>query len=190
MVKVSVIVPVYNVEKYIRKCLDSLVNQTLENIEIIIVDDGSTDTSKDIIKEYMDKYKNIKYYQKENGGLGDARNYGLQYATGKYIAFLDSDDYIRVRTYQLMYEKAEKEDSDIVECNFYWTYQNRKRKDIGEKYFGKQEMFEKARVIAWNKLYRKEMLDRANVEFPKDLYQTAKEGDLFIYENGEYKKNT
>lgn len=88
---------------------------------------------------------------------------------GKYIAFVDSDDYIRVKTYQLMYEKAEKEDSDIVECNFYWTYPNRKKKDIGEKYFGIQEMFEKARVVAWNKLYRKELLDKANVEFPKGL---------------------
>lgn len=68
-----------------------------------------------------------------------------------------------------MYEKAEKEDSDIVECNFYWTYSNRKKKDIGEKYFGKQEMFEKARVMAWNKLYRKELLDKAKVEFPKGL---------------------
>ncbi len=95
---------------------------------------------------------------------------------GKYIAFLDSDDYIRVKAYQLMYEKAEKEDSDIVECNFYWTYLKRKKKDIGEKYFGKQEMFEKARVVAWNKLYRKEMLDKAKVEFPKNL----------IYEDVEF----
>lgn len=169
MVKVSVIVPVYNVEKYIRKCLDSLVNQTLEDIEIIVIDDGSKDLSASIIKEYTDKYKNIKYYKKENGGLSDARNYGLQYANGKYIAFLDSDDYIDVNAYKIMYEKAKKEDSDIVECNFHWTYGKKNKKDIGEKYKGKKEMIERARVVAWNKLYKKELLEQAKVKFPKGL---------------------
>lgn len=169
MAKVSVIVPVYNVEKYIRKCLDSLVNQTLEDIEIIIVNDGSEDTSIDIVKEYVEKYKNIKVYEKENGGLSDARNYGLQFATGKYIAFLDSDDYVDVNLYKRMYEKAKTEDSDMVECNFYWTYDKKTRKDIGQKYKGQKEMFEKARVVAWNKLYKKEVLDKAKVQFPKGL---------------------
>ena len=152
MVKVSVIVPVYNVEKYIRKCLDSLVNQTLEDIEIIVVNDGSKDSSIDILKEYAEKHNNIKVYEKENGGLSDARNYGLQFATGKYIAFLDSDDYVDVNLYKRMYEKAKAEDSDMVECNFYWVYDNKTKKDIGQKYKGKKQMFEKARVVAWNKL--------------------------------------
>lgn len=169
MAKVSVIVPVYNVEKYISKCLNSLVNQTLEDIEIIVVNDGSKDTSIDIVKEYAQKYKNIKVYEKENGGLSDARNYGLQFATGKYIAFLDSDDYVDVNLYKRMYEKAKKEDSDMVECNFYWVYDKKTKKDIGQKYKGKKEMFEKARVVAWNKLYKKEVLDNANVQFPKGL---------------------
>lgn len=87
MVRVSVIVPVYNVEKYLKKCLDSLVKQTLDNIEIIIVDDGSTDSSSQIAKEYEEKYENVKYYKKENGGLGDARNFGLKYATRKIHCF-------------------------------------------------------------------------------------------------------
>jgi len=169
MVKVSVIVPVYNVEKYLRKCLDSLVNQTLEDIEIIAVDDGSTDSSIDIIKEYAEKHSNIKYYQKENGGLSDARNFGLKMATGKYIAFLDSDDYVDKDIYKKMYDKAKKEDSDIVECNFYWAYDKKNKEDIGQKYRGTSEIIEKARVIAWNKLYKKEILDRAKVEFPKGL---------------------
>lgn len=169
MTKVSVIVPVYNVEQYLRKCLDSLVNQTLQDIEIIVVDDGSTDSSSDIIKEYAEKYKNIKCYKKENGGLSDARNYGMQYAQGKYIAFLDSDDYADINLYKEMYEKALKEDADIVECNFYWSYPKKSKKDIGEKYFSKKEMIEKARVVAWNKLYKKEILDEANIEFPKGL---------------------
>ncbi|MCI9286520.1 MAG: glycosyltransferase [Clostridia bacterium] len=169
MVKVSVIVPVYNVEKYIRKCLDSLVNQTLEDIEIIVVNDGSKDSSIDILKEYAEKHNNIKVYEKENGGLSDARNYGLQFATGKYIAFLDSDDYVDVNLYKRMYEKAKAEDSDMVECNFYWVYDNKTKKDIGQKYKGKKQMFEKARVVAWNKLYKKEILEKAKTQFPKGL---------------------
>lgn len=169
MVKVSVIVPVYNVEQYIRKCLDSLVNQTLKNIEIILVDDGSKDSSARIISEYSEKYSNVKYYKKENGGLSDARNYGMKYATGKYIAFIDSDDYVDVNLYKKMYEKAEKDDSDMVECNFYWVYPNKCKEDIGEKYSGKNEMIEKARVVAWNKLYKKEILDEAKLQFPKGL---------------------
>lgn len=169
MPKVSVIVPVYNVEKYIGKCLYSLVNQTLEDIEIIVVNDGSQDSSKHIIEQYKEKYDNIKYYEKENGGLSDARNYGLQFANGKYIAFLDSDDYVDTNLYKRMYEKAKTEDSDMVECNFYWTYDKKTKKDIGQKYKGKKEMFEKARVVAWNKLYRKEVLDNAKVQFPKGL---------------------
>lgn len=169
MIKVSVVVPVYNVEQYIRKCLETLANQTLDDIEIIVVDDGSTDLSKDIIKDYVEKYNNIKYYKKENGGLSDARNYGMKYATGEYITFLDADDYIDVKTYEKMYEKAKKEDSDVVECNFYWVYGRRKKKDIGKKYEGKSEMIEKARVVAWNKLYKRELLEQTQIEFPKGL---------------------
>ncbi len=169
MAKVSVIVPVYNVENYIRRCLNSLVNQTLEDIEIIIVDDGSTDLSTKLVKEYTDKYKNMRYYRKENGGLSDARNYGMKYATGKYIAFLDSDDYIKEDMYKIMYEKAKKENSDIVECNFYWQYGKKNKKDIGKAYKGKKEMLEIARVVAWNKLYKRELIEQAQIEFPKGL---------------------
>ena len=172
MVKVSVIVPVYNVEKYIRKCITSLVNQTLDGMEIIIVDDGSTDGSGKIINEFAMEYNQIKYYKKENGGLSDARNFGLNYATGEYVAFLDSDDYVEITMYEKMYEKAKNNDSDMVECNFYWTYGRhggKNKKDIGERYYGRQEMIEKARVVAWNKLYRKEILDKTNIEFPKGL---------------------
>lgn len=169
MAKISVIVPVYNVEAYIRKCLDSLVNQTLNDIEIIVVDDGSTDKSASIIKEYEQKHHNIKYYKKENGGLSDARNYGLQYATAKYVAFLDSDDYVDVNLYKKMYEKAKKNDSDLVETNFYWVYDKRKKEDIGEKYSTKKHMLETARVVAWNKLYKKEIIDKSKALFPKGL---------------------
>lgn len=169
MIKVSVIVPVYNVEKYIRKCLESLINQTLGEFEVIVVDDGSTDQCAEIIKEYIETFPKMKYYKKENGGLSDARNYGMQYVTGKYVAFLDADDYVEENTYEKLYEKAKQEDADMVECNFYWTYLRNEKKDVGVCYSGEKEMLEKARVMAWNKLYKKEILDRAMVEFPKGL---------------------
>ena len=130
MPKVSVIVPVYNVEEYLERCLDSLVNQTLKDIEIIIVNDGSTDGSKEIIQKYLNKYKNIVYLEKENGGLSSARNYGIPYAKGEYIGFVDSDDYVEITMYENMYNKAIEEKSDMVECDFIWEYPNKKREDI------------------------------------------------------------
>lgn len=170
MPKVSIIVPVYNVENYIEKCLDSLLNQTLDDIEIIVVNDGSTDKSKEKILIYLEKYPNkIKYLEKKNGGLSSARNFGIPKATGKYIAFLDSDDYVEKDMYKTMYEKAEEEESDMVECDFIWEYPNKKRIDKGVIYNGKKEMLVKARVVAWNKLIRKSILDKAGVEFPEGL---------------------
>ena len=105
--KVSVIVPVYNVENYLEKCLTSLVNQTLKDIEIIVVNDGSTDNSQKIIDRYEKKYSNVKAYVKKNGGVSDARNYGINKAKGKYIAFVDGDDYVDEMMYEKMYKKAE-----------------------------------------------------------------------------------
>lgn len=170
MPKVSIIVPVYNVEEYLVKCLDSLVNQTLHDIEIIAVNDGSTDNSKGILKGYIKKYPNkIKYFEKENGGLSDARNFGIPYATGEYIAFLDSDDYIELDMYEKMYIKAKEEDSDIVECDFIWEYPNRKKIDTGVIYHSKKEMIAYARVVAWNKLIKRTLLVKHRIEFPKGL---------------------
>lgn len=170
MPKVSVIVPVYNVEKYVDRCLKSLVNQTLQEIEIIIVNDGSTDNSKKIIDTYMEKYsKKIKYVEKQNGGLSDARNFGLKYATGQYIAFLDSDDYVDVTIYEKMYDKAIKEDCDFVECDFIWKYSNKEVEDYGEVYTNKHEMLVYARVVAWNKLIKRELLEKTKIQFPKGL---------------------
>ena len=174
MTKISIIVPVYNVEKYVKKCIKSLMSQTLKDIEIIVVDDGSTDNSMSIVEELAKDDERIKIFHKEHGGLSDARNYGLKKAKGKYIAFLDSDDYVKADLYQKMYEKAKKEKSDMVECNFFWAYpkdssNNSLKKDIGEKYSNQIEMMEKARVVAWNKLYKKEIIDKVGVEFPKGL---------------------
>lgn len=168
MPKVSVIVPVYNVENYIEKCLNTLVNQTIQDIEIIIVNDGSTDNSKNVIEKFIKKYpEKIVYLEKENGGLSDARNYGLPYAKGEYIAFLDSDDYVELDMYERMYEVAKKENSDIVECDFIWEYPNKQKQDIGKIYNGKHEMLEKVRVVAWNKLIKRQILNDTQILFPK-----------------------
>ena len=168
MPKISVIVPVYNVENYIEKCLKSLVNQTMHDIEIIIVNDGSKDNSKNIVKSFEEKYpEKIVYLEKENGGLSDARNYAMPYAKGEYIAFLDSDDYVENDMYEKMYEIAQKENSDLVECDFYWEYPNKIKEDIGQIYYGKKEMLEKVRVVAWNKLIKRDILEKTKIQFPK-----------------------
>jgi len=123
MPKVSVIVPVYNVEPYISKCLDSLADQTLKDFEAIIVNDGSTDNSQKIIDDYTKAYPNIfKPFTKKNGGQSDARNYGLDRATGDYIYFLDSDDYIDETTLEKMYNKAIEKDFCIVASDFEHVY--------------------------------------------------------------------
>ena len=177
MIKVSIVVPVYNVEKYIEKCLESLVNQTLEDIEIIVVNDGSTDNSQNIIDEYVSKYPYlVRGFIKENGGLSDARNYGIPYCTGEYIGFVDSDDYIDINMYEKMYIKAKAENSDIVVCDYYKVY-NRKMKLVkAKKYIDKKDMFIDTLAAAWNKIYRREMLMNSDVIFPKGL----------IYEDTEF----
>ncbi len=168
MPKVSIIVPFYNVERYIEKCLETLVNQTLEDIEIILVNDGSKDKSIEIVNKFLEKYpEKLVYFEKENGGLSDARNYAIPYAKGEYIAFLDSDDYVEKDMYEKMYQLAKEENSDMVECDFYWEYPEKTKIDTGAIYNGKKEMLEKVRVVAWNKLIKREILEKAKIEFPK-----------------------
>ncbi len=117
MSDISIIVPIYNAEKYLNKCLDSLVNQTKEDLEFILVNDGSTDSSEEIIKSYKDK--RIKYFKNKNQGIGKTRNFGIDKATGKYIMFLDSDDYLDVTACEKLYNKATKEKLDMVVFDFY-----------------------------------------------------------------------
>ena len=120
MTKISVIVPVYNVEELLPKCLDSLVNQTFDDYEVIVVNDGSPDNSQKIIDDYYKKYPNIiKPLKKENGGLSSARNFGLKYASGEYILYVDSDDWVSNDMLKMMYETALKDDSDIVVCKMW-----------------------------------------------------------------------
>ena len=114
MAKVSVIIPVYNVEPYLKQCMDSVVGQTLKDIEIICVDDGSTDGSLDILKEYATEDSRIQIIEQKNAGAGAARNNGMRHATGKYLSFLDSDDFFEPRMLEKAYDLAEKDQADFV----------------------------------------------------------------------------
>lgn len=170
--KVSVIIPVYNVEEYIRKCLDSLVNQTLKDIEIIVVNDGSPDNSQEIIDEYVEKYpKKIKSFIKENGGQGSARNFGLEHATGEYIGYVDSDDYVDVNMYEKLYNNAKKNQSDISICGTYVVDGEKLIEELEPMIFSnkkKNAFFGKKAV--WNKIYKREMLIANKMEFRSKLW--------------------
>lgn len=142
---ISVIVPVYNVEKYLEKCVDSIVNQTYKNLEIILVDDGATDNSGKICDELVELDNRIKVYHKKNGGLSDARNYGVERATGDYIGFVDSDDYIDAEMYEKLYEAIKKENVDVAECNLKIVYPEKTDLFTDQKYYqicNKQEYLE------------------------------------------------
>lgn len=119
MVKVSLIVPIYNSEDYVARCLDSLLKQTLKDIEIVCINDGSTDQSLKILEEYSKKYSQIKVYSKENGGCGEARNMGIDKAEGEYIEFVDSDDILEQDAVEKMYKQAKKYNSDLVVCGMH-----------------------------------------------------------------------
>ena len=185
MIKVSIIVPVYNTEKYLRKCLDSLVNQTLKETEIIIIDDKSPDNSGKIIMEYKNKYKEkIKViHNKTNKGIGYNRNIGVKNASGKYIMFIDSDDYLDRSACEKLYFKAINEKLDLVLCNFHKMLEkNDELEEIAPDfvipYFENTTLYKNPNLLLdvnlapWNKLYKKELLK--NVTFPENLkYEDA-----------------
>lgn len=173
--KVSVIVPVYNVESYLPTCLDSLVKQTMQELEILVVNDGATDNSAAIAKEYEARYPDlIRVFDKENGGLSDARNYALPHATGEYIAFVDSDDYVEVDMYEQMYNKAHETDADVVVC----SYADVRGRNITKKFFGNSmayfghsvaeapRLLNSANSFAWNKIYRRSFWMENEFRFP------------------------
>ena len=122
---ISIIVPIYNVEKYLKKCIDSIINQTYKNLEIILVDDGSPDNCGKICDEYAKKDNRIKVIHKENGGVSSARNVGVENATGEYIGFVDSDDYIEKDMYEVLINNLKKENADISIISNYEVYKNK-----------------------------------------------------------------
>lgn len=166
MKKVSVIVPVYNVEEYIDKCLDTLTNQTFKDYELIIINDGSPDNSESIILDYQKKYpKLIKYYKKENGGLSSARNYGIEKSTGEYLMFIDSDDYVSNDMVEKLYNKIDKEQSDMVICNYYRVTCKGKfiknyNINLGTTNIKSNPEILLNKQAAWNKIYKKELFSQ------------------------------
>ena len=133
--KVTVVVPIYNVEKYLRQCLDSIVNQTLKDIEIICVDDGSTDSSPQIIQEYMDKDSRVKVITKPNSGYGNSMNRGFDMAEGEYIGIVESDDYADPEMFEEMYNVASSNQLDVVKSGFYYYYSIPKERNEKEEKF-------------------------------------------------------
>jgi len=180
-IKVSVIVPVYNVYEYLDNCLNTLVNQTLKEIEIIVVNDGSTDDSQDIIDKYAKKYPDkINSYIKENGGLSSARNYGVLKAKGEFIGFVDSDDYVDLNMYEVMYNKAKKTNSDIVVCAITKVYKNYNTIEYlkEEKIYDKSVIEEPNLLIcsksyACNKIYNRKMWVDNNCVFLDQWYEDS-----------------
>lgn len=174
---VSIVVPVYNVEKYVAKCIDSIIKQSYPNIEIIIVNDGSKDNSDKIIKKYQRIDNRIKYIKKRNGGLSSARNRGIEEASGKYICFIDSDDYIDQNYINILISRIIKDNSDIAICNMKYIYQDGEEKKppfyitdnktINNKealqylFLGKQ--FQNHAV---NKLYKLSIFKENDIRFP------------------------
>lgn len=179
MTDISIIVPIYNAENYLNKCINSLINQTKQELEFILVNDGSTDSSEEIIKTYKDK--RIKYFKNPNQGIGKTRNFGIEKATGKYIMFLDSDDYLREDACQRLYDKAEEEKLDLVICNFYRLEDETnireeilipKFKDTTLK--ENKDLLLKVNLAPWNKLYKSTLLKKNKIKFVENLkYEDA-----------------
>lgn len=171
MPKVSVIVPVYNVEKYLKSCLDSLVNQTLSDIEVVVVNDGSPDNCQLIIEQYEKMYPFVKGYVKPNGGLADARNYGIQRASGDYIGFVDSDDTVELDMYEKLLKKAIEESADLVVCDLEYVWEDGskdpERMDGLTHIDGKtmRSCLFASPLFAWNKLYRREFLLNSGLQY-------------------------
>lgn len=184
---ISVVVPVYNVEKYLNRCIDSILNQTFKQIEIILVDDGSTDNSPVICDEYCDRYENIKVIHKKNDRVAAARNDGIKLATGKYIALVDSDDWIEPNMLEEMYNKAEEFHTDITMCDFRKVgveSEHTVSQPIREGYYDRDMieselfpcliMFENIEfpptISNWTCLFRREFLIENNLFYDEDIH--------------------
>ena len=199
---ISVVVPVYKVEKYLERCVNSILNQSYKNLEIILIDDGSPDMCGQICEELAKLDNRIKVYHKENGGISDARNYGIEKANGEYIGFVDSDDYIHEYMYEKLYGAIKKTGTLISECGLTRIYKNKERPHYnGEEYFlviNRQgylkEFLENKRVYGslWCKLIHKDIAKK--IKFPigkiyEDAYynlELIKNVDSYTLISGNY----
>lgn len=165
--KISIIVAIYNVEQYLTECINSIINQTYTNLEIILVNDGSTDKSGQICDEFLKKDSRIKVIHKKNGGLSDARNTGLDLASGDYIGFVDGDDSIEIDMYEILLKNIKKYNAEISHCGFYKVINSRKYHGLGtdkiiilDNLKGMEEFFKLENYIlsVWNKLYKADLI--------------------------------
>ena len=164
---ISIIIPVYNVKDFVGKCLDSIAQQKYENLDIVIVDDGSTDRSGKICDEFAALDKRMRVFHKKNGGLSDARNFGIKKAKGEIIAFVDSDDLVSENFVNAMYEEMTKSDADVVVCGYNLVKPKKEvmsGKEAAAKLLTQQENID---IVAWNKLYKKSLFMDNNIWFPK-----------------------
>lgn len=183
-IAVSIIIPIYNAEKYLEQCIESAVNQTLKNIEIILINDGSKDKSAEICQTFVEKDSRIKYLYKDNEGLAAARQDGINLAEGEYIGFIDSDDWVELDMYEKMYAVAKQNESDVVLCNSF-EYDLKKNKiQIRSGHYNAEEIKEQILMktiiriddrgnrnnIRWSnclRIYKKETIDRYNICFDR-----------------------
>lgn len=187
--KVSIIIPVYNAERYLTECIESVVHQTYFNIEILLINDGSIDSSGKICNEYLYKDSRIKAFHMQNEGVSSARNLGLEKATGKWIMFLDSDDYLDTRAIGYLVDIANKESVDVVSCSYYSNYMN--RKDLHGSNDGDIEIFScgddeylrkmivypsevlssyPTALVPWGKIIKKDILATNNCHYQRNLF--------------------
>lgn len=176
--KISVIVPIYEVEQYMDRCISSIVNQTYKNLEIILVDDGSTDNCYDMCDKWKQRDYRIKVIHKKNGGLSDARNEGMKIASGELVGFVDSDDWISTDMFNTLYEQMVKDDSDISACGVEKVWENEKTRvrltPSGKYVLNREEAMEAIinesllKQPVWYKLYKKEVIN--NIIFPVGKY--------------------
>ena len=180
---ISVIIPIYNVEPYMQKCVDSVLSQTYKNIEIILVDDGSTDSCGEICDLYADKDKRITVIHKENGGLSDARNAGIERIKGKYVTFIDSDDWVEPNYVECLYRLISENNADVSVCDFYYIDKDKRvynspAKD-GNVFIWNRETALKMLLTsnkmvtsAWGKLYKSKYFKEGGIRYPKGkLYE-------------------
>ena len=170
---ISVVVPIYNVERFLPICIESIISQSYKKLQIILVDDGSTDNCGNICNEYASRDERLEVIHKQNGGLSDARNVGINKAKGEYIAFVDSDNYIEKSMYKDMYNLIDKRKADVCICNFYNVEGNNKilkNPNKGIQEYDKISILKeilldtKIQSYAWNKLYKKEVFN--NIKYP------------------------
>ena len=190
MPKISVIVPVYNTEKYIEKCLDSIISQDMKDIEVIVVNDGSTDNSEEIIKKYVEQYPDkVKLYTQVNGGLSSARNYGISKATGKYLCFVDSDDELLENSIQSRI--ATLSNAELIITDFYDYYEDSDslicEREINNTTLKSKQMIKELifprkfgyQGYLWNKLFLTQIIKKNRIFFDETIHYN--EDRLFIY---------